>query len=292
MRCTLCGVERDSYSLLDFGNGERLEKWGQFRLRRPDPTSLGAAPMHPDLWGSADATYEGEKGKGEWIKKSSLPEHWTITLGDLQLLARLAPYKHTGIFPEQQENWDWMRSKAQKSERKLSILNLFAYTGGASVALAKDGHSVTHVDSSRPSIGWAKENAAINEVSSDRIRWMLEDAATFVSKEIRREKHYDGIVLDPPAYGHGPTGKTWRVERDLAPLLEQCCLLLSDKPSFILLNGYAQNDTPESFRTLLAGILHAKLKTKKFSITSKELVLRSNDGRQLETGIVARVSFE
>jgi len=285
-------VKTESYSLLDFGNGERLEQWGPYVLRRPDPTSLGAAPMHPCLWESADAVYEGEKGKGAWIKKSILPEHWTTILGDLRLVTRLAPYKHTGIFPEQQENWSWMRGEAQKSGRVLSILNLFAYTGGASIALAKEGHAVTHVDSSRPSIGWAKENAVLNTVASDRIRWMLEDAATFASKEIRRGKHYDGIVLDPPAYGHGPTGKTWRVERDLAPLLEQCCLLLSKKPSFILLNGYAQNDTPESFRTLLAGILHATLKTSTFSMTSKELVLRSNDGRQLETGIVARVSFE
>lgn len=279
------------YELLDFGNGERIEQWGPYRLRRPDPTSMGAAPMHPELWDTVDARYEGEKGKGEWSKKTPLPEHWNVQFGDLTLLARLAPYKHTGIFPEQEQNWNWMRNEGKKTGRSLRILNLFAYTGGATVALAKDGHFVTHTDAARPSIGWAKENAALNTIAPDRIRWMLEDAPAFVAKEVRRGKTYDGIVLDPPAYGHGPTGKTWRVERDLAPLLEQCCALLSENPAFIVLNGYAQNDTPESFRTLLAGILHSKTSRKNFTIDAEELLLTTNDGRKLETGIVARAGF-
>ncbi|MEQ1849706.1 MAG: class I SAM-dependent methyltransferase [Candidatus Peribacteraceae bacterium] len=284
-------MKTTGYSLLDFAYGERLEQWGPYVLRRPDPTAAGAAPASPELWDSADAVYSGEKGKGEWVMKKPLPEHWNVAFGDLTLAARLAPYKHTGVFPEQQENWNYARAEAKKTGRALSVLNLFAYTGGATIALAKDGHFVTHTDSSKPSIGWAKENAVLNHIGADCIRWMLEDAPTFVSKEVKRGKKYDAIILDPPAYGHGPNGKTWRVERDLAPLLEQCSFLLSENPSFIILNGYAQNDTPESFRTLLAGIVHAKKSLKNFSIEASSLVLKTKTSRELETGIVARVRF-
>lgn len=279
-----------TYTLMDFGNAERLEQWSSFRLRRPDPTAAGAPPSRPDLWATADAVYEGEKGKGTWVQKKAIPEHWPVMFDDLKLIARLAPYKHTGVFPEQQENWHFARTQAKKLGRPITVLNLFAYTGGATIALAKDGHFVTHVDAARPSIGWAKENALLNTIGADRIRWMLEDAPVFAAKEVKRGKRYDGIILDPPAYGHGPSGKTWRVERDLAPLLEHCCALLSDTPAFIILNGYAQHDTPESFRKLLAGVLHTKTR-RPFSIESGALLLRAEDGRNLETGIVARASF-
>jgi 23S rRNA (cytosine1962-C5)-methyltransferase len=235
--------------------------------------------------------YEGEKGKGQWVKKNDMPDHWPVSFDDLHLSVRLAPYKHTGVFPEQQQNWDWMRAESKASGRPLRILNLFAYTGGASVALAKDGHFVTHTDSSKPAIGWAQENAVLNAISSEKIRWMLEDATSFVKKEIKRGKTYDAILLDPPAYGHGTGGKTWRVERDLAPLLEQCVLLLSDKPCFMALNGYSHNDSSESFHKLLTGILHQKSPQKTFSVTAKKLFLTTEDGLRLETGIVARVKF-
>lgn len=287
----MCGMDTRGYTLLDFAYGGRLEQWGEFVLKRPDPTAAGAAPDKPELWENVDAIYSGEKGKGEWITKKQLPDYWTVQLGDLQLAVRLAPYKHTGVFPEQKQNWDWARSEATKAGRSLSVLNLFAYTGGASVALAKDGHFVTHVDSSKPSIGWAKENATLNKIGSDRIRWILEDAPTFVAKEIKRGKKYDAIILDPPAYGHGPSGKTWRVERDLSPLLENCCALLSENPAFIILNGYAQHDTPESFRRLLTGILHTKTALKNFSVEASSLLLQTSEARLLETGIVARVKW-
>jgi 23S rRNA (cytosine1962-C5)-methyltransferase len=281
----------DAYTLLDFGEGYRLEQWGVYRLKRPDPTASGAFPEHPELWNDADAMYVGEKGKGEWIITKPIPEQWMIVCDDIKLTVRLAPYKHTGVFPEQAKNWNWMRKKAQEQNRPLTILNLFAYTGGATIALAKDGHFVTHVDASKPSIGHAKENALLNDIPTDRIRWMLEDAPTFVQKEVKRGKKYDAILLDPPAYGHGGNGKTWRVERDLSPLLEQCCALLSEHPSFILLNGYAQHDTPESFHRLLTGILHTKTTQKQFTIEVAELSLKSQDGRLLDTGIVARCGF-
>ena len=279
-----------TYSLLDFGDNQRLEQWAAYRLIRPDPTAQGH-PATPELWKSADAVYEGEKGKGSWSTRTPLPEEWPVDFDDIRLLVSLTPYKHTGVFPEQQQNWRWARTQAKTAARPLSILNLFAYTGGVSMALAKDGHFITHVDSSKPAISWAKQNAALNQLAPDRIRWMLEDASKFVAREQRRGKTYDGIILDPPAFGHSPSGKTWRLERDLAPLLENCCTILSNQPSFLLLNGYAQHDTPQSFHRLLTGILRAKTTLKNFTIDAQELRLLAANGRALSTGIVARCAL-
>ena len=283
---------QNTYSLLDFGQGRRLEQWGAYRLIRPDPTTLGAAAMKPDLWESADAVYEGEKGKGEWKKtNAALPENWNVDFDDLMFRIRLAPYKHTGVFPEQRPNWTWARAKAKKSNKSLAVLNLFAYTGGMTIALAKDGHFVTHTDSSKPAITWAKENAVLNAIPETGIRWMLEDAPTFVAREKKRGKRYDAIVLDPPAFGHSPSGKAWRVERDLSPLLENCCALLSETPSFLLLNGYAHGDTPESFHRLLTGVLKKRRPELTFDIDAGELELKAANGQKLSTGTVARCEF-
>ncbi len=284
-------MEESTYSLLDFGQGSRLEQWGPYRLIRPDPTTLGAAAAQPDLWDCADAVYEGEKGKGSWTQKMSLPECWTVQFGDLALRIRLAPYKHTGAFPEQEQNWQWAQVQSKKSGKPLTILNLFAYTGGMSMALAKDGHFITHVDASKPAITWAKENAELNAIPKTGIRWILDDAPTFVAREKKRGKKYDAIILDPPAFGHSPTGKTWRVERDLAPLLEECSSLLTETPSFLLLNGYAHGDTPESFLRLLTGVFKKQRPELRFDIDVRELELVSLDGRKLSTGTVARCSF-
>ncbi len=280
----------NAYALIDFGNGKRLEQWGEFTLVRPDPTA-DAAPLKPELWTNANAVYDGEKGKGEWITPRGLPEHWPVHFDDLQMSIRLAPYKHTGVFPEQQQNWTWSRAQAKKAAKPLTVLNLFAYTGGATMALAKDGHFVTHVDASKPAIGWGKENAQLNALKPDAIRWILEDAPLFAERERKRGKRYDAIILDPPAFGHSPSGKTWRVERDLAPLLEDCCALLSGTPSFLLLNGYARGDTPDSFHRLLTGILRSTRPDLKFEIAVNDLSLTAKDGRKLSTGIVARCTF-
>ena len=221
-----------------------------------------------------------------------MPEHWPVVFGDLTLCVRLAPYKHTGVFPEQRQNWDWARAQGRGRDRPMNVLNLFAYTGGASIALAKDGHFVTHVDASKPAIGWAKENAILNAIPSDRIRWILEDAPLFASRERKRGKRYDAIILDPPAFGHSPSGKTWRMERDLGPLLEDCCALLSDEPAFLLLNGYAQQDTPESFRRLLTAIIYSKAVHTEHHIDTGDLLLTAKDGRPLSTGSIARCTFD
>lgn len=281
-------MSSSGYTLLDFGGGKRLEQWAEFRLIRPDPTASGAIQT-PDLWKKSDAEYVGTKGKGEWHTQGTLPESWPVEFGDLSLLAHLTPYKHTGIFPEQEQNWNWMRERGKG--RTLTALNLFAYTGGATVALARDGHSVTHVDAARPSIGMAKENAALNHLHEDAIRWILDDAKKFVDREARRGKTYDAVILDPPAYGHGPSGNTWRSERDLAPLLESIAALLSHEASFLVLNGYATHDTPESFTRLLTGILRTKSVHQNFRIDARDLALKTTDGRQLSTGTVARCLF-
>ena len=281
-----------TYTLLDFGDGRRLEQWGPYRLARPDPTARGTPPADPGAWRSADARYEGEKGRGTWVQPARpLPESWPVDFDDVRLAVRLAPYKHTGVFPEQQQNWRWTRERARSAGRPLNVLNLFAYTGGATVSLAREGHFVTHVDASKPAIGWAKANADLNTLPGDRVRWILEDAPKFVAREIRRGRTYDGIILDPPAFGHSPSGKTWRAERDLAPLLEDCRDLLAERPAFLVLNGYAQNDTPASFHRLLSGILRARTRLTNFDIEARELNLAAPDGRELSTGIVARVAF-
>jgi 23S rRNA (cytosine1962-C5)-methyltransferase len=279
-----------TYSLMDFGDGRRLEQWGPYRLVRPDPTARGG-PAKAALWRGADAVYEGQKGRGRWVTPRPLPPHWAVEFDDLRLAVRLAPYKHTGVFPEQRQNWRWVRERAGAAGRALNVLNLFAYTGGATVALAKDGHFVTHVDAAKPSIGWAKENAALNELPGDRVRWILDDAPAFAAREIRRGRRYDGIILDPPAFGHSPSGKTFRAERDLAPLLEKCCELLSERPAFLVLNGYAQQDTPGSFHRLLSGVLHARTGLRGFRIEAAELELEAADGRRLSTGVVGRCAF-
>ena len=272
-----------TYTLLDFGNHQRLEQWGPYRLVRPDPAATGR-PTDPAAWKSPHATYQGEKGKGAWLTRTPMPKEWPVQFDDLRLLVRLAPYKHTGVFPEQQQNWNWLRQRAKQAQGPLNILNLFAYTGGATMALAKDGHHVTHVDASKPAIAWAKQNAALNDIATDRTRWILDDALAFVARERRRGKTYDGILLDPPAFGHSPTGKAWRVDRDLPPLLEICLALLTPHPTFLLLNTYAQHDTPKSLHRLLSPILD----THRLSIHTQELLLTTPTHRKLSTGVVAR----
>jgi 23S rRNA (cytosine1962-C5)-methyltransferase len=203
---------------------------------------------------------------------------------------RLAPYKHTGVFPEQRENWRWVREVLGRwrGEERPAVLNLFAYSGGATVAAARAGAFVTHVDASRPAIGWAKENAELNGLAGDSVRWMLDDAPAFAARERRRGKRYEGIILDPPAFGHSPSGRAWRVERDLGPLLEECCGLLSERAAFLVLNGYARNETAEGLRGLLTGVFRG---IRRVEVEARELVLVAADGRALSTGVVGRCDF-
>lgn len=281
-------MEQRGYVLLDIGGNKRLEQWGPYRLVRPDPTAEGTASLPEMEWAAADAVFVGEKAQGIWEKRSDMPDAWTIDMDDLRFRIELTPYKHAGLFPEQKENWDWMRAAAKQTNRSLNILNLFAYTGGATVALAKDGHRVTHVDASKPTVAWAKDNAALNDIPDDRIRWIVDDAMTFVTREEKRGNTYDAILLDPPAYGHGPDGKAWRVERHLAPLLDACARLLCDTPVFLLVNGYAKNQESKTLASLVTHALANQAHMENPDVEHGELMLRISGGRSLSTGIFSR----
>jgi 23S rRNA (cytosine1962-C5)-methyltransferase len=271
------------YRLLDSGRGRRLEEWGPYRLARPDPTALWPPSRASREWSAVDAEYVGRAGGGRWVARTPLPPSWPVALGGLRLLARLAPYKHTGIFPEHHPQWEWMR-RAAAGRRSLAVLNLFAYTGGATVALALAGHVVTHVDASKPALAWARENAALNELPATAVRWIQDDAAGFVAREARRGRRYDAVLLDPPAVGHGPRGGRFEVSRDLPALLAAVAALLSDAPAFVAVNTYTERLTPEALRRLVAPVL----RNRRGRVEAGELALEQVDGRRLTTGTYAR----
>ncbi len=268
------------YELLDTGNGFRLERWGKYILQRPDPQIIWPRHLTDEEWEKADAKFINN----DWHTNKDFPKKWLVTWDDIELNARLSPFKHTGIFAEQAANWEWTRSTAGKT--KLKILNLFAYTGGATIALAKAGHFVTHVDASKPSITWAKENHTTNKLPQDSVRWLLDDAAKFVARELKRGQQYDGIIMDPPAFGHSPTGKTWKFNEDLPELLNNAVGLLSPKAKFLLINGYATN----SSALALNNVLEDAIKDRPGKIEFGELCLEQQDKRLISTGIFARWS--
>ncbi|MBP8969214.1 MAG: class I SAM-dependent methyltransferase [Lachnospiraceae bacterium] len=259
------------YEVLDTGNGEKLERWGDYILVRPDPQVIWKCDHKHPGWKNNDGHYHrSSKGGGEWEFKG-LPNEWSISY-DLnsiheKLSFNLKPFafKHTGVFPEQAANWEWTSSIIKKEVEKRSegdpvkVLNLFAYTGGATMAALAAGASVTHVDASKGMVGWAKENAASSGLSDRPVRWLVDDCGKFVEREIRRGNKYDGIIMDPPSYGRGPKGEIWKIEESIWPFLENCVQLLSDRPLFFLINSYTTG--------LQAGVLDhmmGKLITPKF----------------------------
>lgn len=241
------------YEVIDTSDGEKLERWGTYRLIRPDPQVIWDTP-HGDLWKHPDAHYHrSNRGGGEW-EFFSLPKEWTIHYQDLSFRLKPFSFKHTGLFPEQAVNWDWFSaiiSRAVKSGRNVSVLNLFAYTGGATVAAAKAGGRVTHVDSSKGMVTWAKENAQISGLGEAPIRWLVDDCVKFVAREIRRGHKYDAIIMDPPSYGRGPKGEIWKMETSVFPFLQQCARLLSKEPLFVLINSYTTGLQPAVLNYLL-----------------------------------------
>lgn len=274
------------YELLDTGNGYRLEQWGSIRLKRPDPQVIWNANMPETHWDRANAVFVPSGEKGRWKYNGNVPEKWEVYFRpDIKLVAKLTPFKHTGIFAEQAANWEWIMSLC-KNQPQMKILNLFAYTGGATMVLTRLGHQVTHVDASKPAIGWAKENQRANRFSDDSIRWILEDALKFAEREVKRGAKYDGIIMDPPAFGHSPTGRTWKFNRDLPKLLDTCVQLLSDDAKFLLINGYATNSSALS----LNNVLEEAMADKAGEIEFGELCLEEKSGRQISTGIFARWS--
>ena len=277
------------YALLDFGDRQRLERWGEHTLIRPDPRAEGPPGRPAEAWARADARFEGRVGGGRWERARPLPPRWPVDHDGLRFTVGCAPSGHTGLFPEQAAHWHWMREALALRPAGApapEILNLFAYTGGASVALAATGARVTHVDASRPAIGWARDNAEANQV--DTIRWIPEDARRFVERARRRGTRYDGVLLDPPAYGRGPAGD-WRLDRDLGTLLEAAAAVLAPEPAFFLVNVYTGDLGAADLERLLTwatGVDPAGQEG--IEIDAGDLPLQAEDGRRLRTGVFAR----
>lgn len=232
------------YEVLDCSGGEKLERWGKYVLVRPDPQVIWSTPKKETGWKKPNAHYHrSSKGGGEW-EFFDLPKQWQIHYRDLTFNLQPFNFKHTGLFPEQAANWDWFREKIERAGRPVKVLNLFAYTGGASVAAAKAGASVTHVDASKGMVTWAKENAAASGLSDAPIRWIVDDCVKFVEREIRRGNRYDGIIMDPPSYGRGPKGEVWKIEEKIHSFIQLCTQVLSEEPLFFLVNSYTTGLQP------------------------------------------------
>mgnify|MGYP000967348011 FL=1 len=250
------------YKIIDTSGGDKLESWGGRLLVRPDPQIIWKTEHRSPLWNKADGVYHrSSKGGGEWEFRKKLPESWVISYGALRFVIRPTGFKHTGLFPEQAVNWDFMADKiraAKEQGREVKVLNLFAYTGGATLACAEAGAAVTHVDASKGMVSWARDNAAASGLSDKPIRWLVDDCEKFVKREIRRGSRYDGIVMDPPSYGRGPGGEVWKLEENIFDLVELCSGVLSENPLFFLLNSYTTGLSPAVMGYLLGSVLNPK----------------------------------
>ncbi len=256
----ICDKWKD-YKVLDLSHGEKLEDWGKYRLIRPDPQVIWNDRLKPELWKKADAHYHRKNtGGGSWQVHTKIPEKWKINFEPLNLSFYVKPmgFKHTGLFPEQAVNWMWFSELIKNAKRPIKVLNLFAYTGGATAAAAAAGASVVHVDSSKGMVLWAKENLECSNLRDKPVRFIVDDVIKFVEREARRGNTYDGIIMDPPSYGRGPNGEVWKLEDELYPLVERCMKIMSDTPLFFLINSYTTGLQP----TVLADILKLKVKKK------------------------------
>ena len=239
------------YELLDCGSGERLERWGRQVLVRPDPQAIWESPRRHPGWKQAGGRYLRSKtGGGHW-EKAALPESWQLEYGPLTFQVKPMNFKHTGLSPEQAVNWEFVMEKIRTAGRPVSVLNLFAYTGGATVACAKAGASVCHVDAARGMVAWARENARLSGLEDAPIRWIVDDCAKFVEREIRRGRRYDAIIMDPPSYGRGPSGEVWKLEENLYGFVKLCAGALSERPLFVLINSYTTGLAPSVLGYLL-----------------------------------------
>ena len=240
------------FEVIDASDGEKLERWGEYTLVRPDPQVIWKT-QRSDIWRRANAVYHrSKKGGGKWEKYNLPVERWSVNYGDLRFHVRPTGFKHTGLFPEQAVNWDWMQNKIKAANRSVSVLNLFAYTGGATLACAAAGASVCHVDASKGMVNWARENASLSNLADKPIRWIVDDCRKFVERELRRGNRYDGILMDPPSYGRGPDGEVWKLEDEVYDLVELCTRLLSDNAIFFLLNSYTTGLSPSVTGYLLS----------------------------------------
>lgn len=247
------------YELLDTSSGERLERWGDLILIRPDPQIIWNTPKQHPLWRKAHARYRrSSTGGGAWEEWKKVPPFWNIRYQDLSFQLKTMGFKHTGVFPEQAVNWDFTMELIRNAGWPVKVLNLFAYTGGATLACAKAGAQVCHVDASKGMVAWARENAAASGLKDKPIRWLVDDCIKFVQREQRRGNTYDGIIMDPPSYGRGPGGEVWKLEEQLFSLVQQCAAILSDNALFFLLNSYTTGLSPSVMQYLLGTVLQTR----------------------------------
>lgn len=247
------------YELIDASGGERLERWGNVTLIRPDPQIIWTTEKENPLWKQAHARYlRSSKGGGRWQNYKELPGQWSIQYRELTFHIKPMGFKHTGVFPEQAVNWDFVSRKIQKEKREIQVLNLFGYTGCATLACMQAGAKVCHVDASKGMVQWAKENAVSSGIADRPVRWIVDDCIKFVQREIRRGNRYDGIIMDPPSYGRGPSGEVWKLEEQLYSLVELCSRVLSQDPLFFVLNSYTTGLSPAVMEYLLGVLLRKK----------------------------------
>jgi 23S rRNA (cytosine1962-C5)-methyltransferase len=303
--------EAIDYQLLDFGGGRRLERFGAFTLDRPCPSAEPFQPAKPELWPQADARFDGrDQEKGQWTDRSELPERWTVACGLLRFELKRTDFGHLGLFPEQADNWVWIASvlpspfgrgaggeggsgeshgphplPLSQRERGVSfrILNLFAYTGGSTLAAAAAGAEVTHVDAARNVVAWARRNAELSGLADAPIRWIAEDATKFVKRELKRGNRYDAVIFDPPSYGHGPRGEVWRLSKHLPRLLDLCAELTGGRPQFMLLTCHTPGYDAETLGKMLRQSLGDA-----GAVQAEQLTIRCVTGRELPGGVVAR----
>ena len=279
------------YCLIDTSKGERLERWGDITLIRPDPQIIWENPSPAKEWSTAHAKYNrSNKGGGSWDYRKKFDESWNIKYGDLTFMVKPTGFKHTGLFPEQAVNWDYCDKLIRNAGREINVLNLFAYTGGATLACANAGAKVCHLDAVKGMVDWAKENARLSGLSDKPIRWIVDDAMKFLGREIRRGNKYDGIILDPPSYGRGTNGEMWKLEDCIFELMERCTAVLSDKPLFILLNSYTTGLSPSVMAYLLRMTVGQQYD---IDVNAEEIALAvQKTGLAIPCGNTAIVSFK
>ena len=277
------------FEIIDSSCGNKLERWGKIYLLRPDPQIMwNNGDLEKKYSNIHSIYYRSNKGGGHWEDKANVPESWTITYRDMHFNIKKMGFKHTGLFPEQAYNWNYIREKISSEQREITVLNLFAYTGGATIASMMAGAHVTHVDSSRGMVDWAKENVKINHLDETKVRYIVDDVLKFVKREIRRGHKYDVIIMDPPAFGRGANGEVWDIEKDLFELLTLCQELLSDKPLFMLVNSYSGLSP-----VLLENLLKLTNKKEKVKITCDEIGLPIKENNLiLPCGIYGRIEYE
>ena len=281
----LIASEWKDYEVLDTGDGEKLERWREFILRRPDPQAIWPK-QRPEIWMRADAHYHrSQKGGGEWEFMKRLPDRWSVRYGALEFYVRPTGFKHTGLFPEQAVNWDWMAGLIRRANRPIRVLNLFGYTGGATLACASAGAKVTHVDAAKGMVQWAGENRKLAGIDETSVRWIVDDAMKFVEREARRGNTYEGILMDPPSYGRGPGGEVWKLENELYPLVSACEKVLAKNALFMLINSYTTGLQPAVLNNMLTMTV---ARTRPGKVVADEIVLPVTAGGVLPCGASGR----